>query len=620
MALDRAVRYSGFWLPGDTARPFGNAKNATTETSKDGSPWEKDYIDDIDSFLQGLLSRNNITVSGIPDTVLVSDTLTALGFEINKPFADLSSALNSLNKTRVFVGALIRLKEHTAGNGGAGYWRVDLVTDVVVNGINIVASIGIPTLAFVFVPDVIVRASQLGANPTSTSQAIMNTLATFPILEFDVETKKTGTFIVSGGTKLIFSADVVQDDNNAAFRFATSEWSVEGRGTVKRAAGVPTALIAGSIGFDIRQTAFIYHISGAIRVEHFSDAGVKFDGGAITGDEVSRSSVVGLVAHNNWDNWQFISGFPAEYITYTNCISTDAANRGVLHEAGNLNWLGGSITGNAAGIHLSHPDFGTNPHHGMFIGTHINHNTAYAIWADEVAAGMDFVGCHIYDNAISTTGRIKLNNCRGINITDGTVSAQIEVTTDGVFQDHIGYNKITGNRMEANAGIVSGAGFDTSKLIVEDNFDFEGDWTENDAARVYATKRVAGGTQVLAGSTIYNLADLMGTKIVDNRNALATNFVAPFNMDLVTSVSLDLGFSASITGAEYIAFKRNGLIYFTAKMVNFVNSTNTLASIDMTHECPLSKDDTMTVELGGFQVGTSITLTEGCNLRFKSNR
>lgn len=78
MSFDRSVRYPTKWLPPTASFPFGVPKNSTTETSKDGSPFEKDYISDYEGFFQGLLSRPLITVSGNPDTALVSDYMNGL--------------------------------------------------------------------------------------------------------------------------------------------------------------------------------------------------------------------------------------------------------------------------------------------------------------------------------------------------------------------------------------------------------------------------------------------------------------------------------------------------------------------------------------------------------------
>lgn len=147
MALNYEVRYSAGFLPGDANYPIGVPKNSTTETSKDGAPWDVDGIKDWHGFFQGLLSRNSISPSGNADTVNVSDYLDALGLEINKPFVSLSEAVNSTNKTRLFIGAEILISERVVGEKGG--FRAIIVdeTTVTTNPYNIIACAGLPALA-----------------------------------------------------------------------------------------------------------------------------------------------------------------------------------------------------------------------------------------------------------------------------------------------------------------------------------------------------------------------------------------------------------------------------------------------------------------------------------------
>lgn len=151
MSLNYNAKYPQGFLPGDANYPSGIPKNSTTETSEDGAPWDVDLIKDYMAFLQGLLSRNNISPSGITDTVNVSDFLDALGIEINKPFETLNDAVIGTNKTRIFEGAIVYIEERTAGNGGGAQWKFVAIGSVTPNTFNIVACTGINTLALVLI-------------------------------------------------------------------------------------------------------------------------------------------------------------------------------------------------------------------------------------------------------------------------------------------------------------------------------------------------------------------------------------------------------------------------------------------------------------------------------------
>lgn len=78
MTFDRSVRYPTKWLPPTGSFPLGVPKNSTTETSRDGSPFEKDFISDTEGFFQGLMDKSGLAPSGNPDTALISDYINSL--------------------------------------------------------------------------------------------------------------------------------------------------------------------------------------------------------------------------------------------------------------------------------------------------------------------------------------------------------------------------------------------------------------------------------------------------------------------------------------------------------------------------------------------------------------
>ncbi|MBV7315438.1 hypothetical protein [Shewanella sp. NIFS-20-20] len=341
----------------------------------------------------------------------------------------------------------------------------------------------------------------------------------------DIDDAKSGVYVIPAGQVVKFqNATITQSDDGVCFLGDSIGWRLCGKGIITRGTNKPTSEVAGSIGLSVGPNALKHTIDGGIIIERFKSVGVKFNGGGLLSGTVGRSYTNGLTCRENWDGFQFLDGFPAEYHSLTNCFSTDNANRGVLEETGNTNWIGGTISGNGGGLHLRHPTAGGNPHHGMFVGTNINHNNSYQLWAEKVAFGYDLVGCHLYDNGNAATGRIRLDNCRGINIIGGTIGAAIEYTNDGHV--HVGYNSISNNKVELNKPIITGLpNFDRTKLIVKDNFDINGSWDFNDLA--YA---LGLSMQTLSDDNVttdpYGLY-VFDTEQVDIRGTMGVSFVTP---------------------------------------------------------------------------------------------
>jgi phage-related tail fiber protein len=77
MALVISTEYTNA-NPPDAAYPQGSFKNSDTPTSRNGTPLEKAWPNDIYGFLQALLHGAGIVPSGNPDTAVASDYLTAM--------------------------------------------------------------------------------------------------------------------------------------------------------------------------------------------------------------------------------------------------------------------------------------------------------------------------------------------------------------------------------------------------------------------------------------------------------------------------------------------------------------------------------------------------------------
>jgi hypothetical protein len=78
-----AAKYgAGFTEAPDANFPTGGFKNETTPGLFDGTPYEKGWADDLNAMMQGLIKAAGITVSGSTDTVLVSQILQGMLYQV----------------------------------------------------------------------------------------------------------------------------------------------------------------------------------------------------------------------------------------------------------------------------------------------------------------------------------------------------------------------------------------------------------------------------------------------------------------------------------------------------------------------------------------------------------
>lgn len=428
--------------------------------------------------------------------------------------------------------------------------------------------------------------------------------------------KKTGTITIPAGCEIVLNnASILQDDDLTAFTSNASDWKITGVGRIARAAGQPAVLVPSSVGILIGSAARRYSITGDISVYYFANRGFVADGGDVTTDGVARSNITGLTCRNNMNGFALLAGYAAEYVSFANCFALDNVTDGVYLEAGNLNWSGGAVTGNGVGWHLKHPSSGVNPHHGMVVGCHVNHNISYQLHAEAVAAGMDFVGCHFYDNANPATGRIRLENSRGVNITGGEIGCGIEGIYDG-SHPHYGFNKVSGNYFVGNGTIITGVGYTREKLLVSGNFDLSGPSIFNDPRAVYALKRHS--IDYAATETV-NLASV-GDEIYDNRGVLGANFVANPGGWYTTTVNLNLSFATAPT-TEYIMFGRDDAASGTFTELHRVRvadcASGTTASVNASYDFSISGGGQLTAFLIS-PGGNNFTIKAGSMISFKS--
>lgn len=78
MAVKPSTQWPGQTTPPSASYPYGGAQNVAVIGDNTGTPWEKDYINDIWGFLQAILTNAGIVPNELPETALLSQYLQGL--------------------------------------------------------------------------------------------------------------------------------------------------------------------------------------------------------------------------------------------------------------------------------------------------------------------------------------------------------------------------------------------------------------------------------------------------------------------------------------------------------------------------------------------------------------
>lgn len=145
MALQFFNRYTPDATAGDANYPQGSFKNETSPGALDGTPYEKDWGNDLLGFLQKLLNYANKVPSGNPDTVLASQYFESLEEIFNKFIYFNDAGGGTANAIKVvsvgakppayFNGQIVLFKASNT-NTGATTIQIDTlaIKDVIKNG------------------------------------------------------------------------------------------------------------------------------------------------------------------------------------------------------------------------------------------------------------------------------------------------------------------------------------------------------------------------------------------------------------------------------------------------------------------------------------------------------
>lgn len=162
-------------------------------------------------------------------------------------------------------------------------------------------------------------------------------------------------------------------------------------------------------------------------IKGFTNHGIHIDNTGSNAGYGQTVKITNCELTNNWTSLHF--GQLGEYCQVVGTTVT-LSRYGTHVEAGNTYFSGCMLNNNVDGVWLS---VNTNDSHGSFVGCSINHNSQYALLADQVQNGMSFEGCHFYD------GDIYLKLCTGITITGGHLYSNVIYCQGG------GWNRISDN-------------------------------------------------------------------------------------------------------------------------------------------------------------------------------
>ena len=71
MAIDPSSKYSG-QVDSDSGYPYGKARNRSAPAATDGTPLERDWLNDLWGLLQKILDYGSVTPSGTPESITAS--------------------------------------------------------------------------------------------------------------------------------------------------------------------------------------------------------------------------------------------------------------------------------------------------------------------------------------------------------------------------------------------------------------------------------------------------------------------------------------------------------------------------------------------------------------------
>jgi hypothetical protein len=206
---------------------------------------------------------------------------------------------------------------------------------------------------------------------------------------------------------------------------------------------------------------FIEHCWGydivSVTVRQFQGAGLQItrtnlvEAGFGAGGNLDRIEASGCAVGVRFD-------VRAEYLNATKLSCHHNVVGCVIH-AGNVKVAASNIGNNVDGLVIVDKENGS---HGAISNCLVNHNTRHALLARGVENGMAI------DNCCFFFGEIRLENCKGINLTDGILGCSLRIDGDK-------YNRVAGNYViPANWTFTL-----APTTLIQGNFTEAGPWDKN---------------------------------------------------------------------------------------------------------------------------------------------
>lgn len=297
-------------------------------------------------------------------------------------------------------------------------------------------------------------------------------------------------------------------------------------------------------------------------IKGFDKHGVSI---ADTGHDTDYGNAVTIDCCELSTNWaNFFFGTRAEYCKVVGCTATKG-RYGIWIQSGNVYCSGSMFNYNVDGAYLLN---GTNDAHGVFSGCSINHNTAFALYADSIANGHSFVGCHFY------YGDIYLKLCTGVQLIGGHIGCDgVDITT--IYCQGGGWNVIRDNFLAGPVAISHGYSGSADKVEFINNRKLDGAATIDSkfsypplrvlmtgltAATVTATATVVYDTatreelygQTTAADTLYDSSNGIGLCPVNGMYAFTA--IVKFDNAAAASTQVILWLEADGVKLAYMVF------------------------------------------------------------------
>lgn len=222
---------------------------------------------------------------------------------------------------------------------------------------------------------------------------------------------------------------------------ATGEWQ---KRTDRAAHGM---MIEGCWGYEVSGVTIRNCDGAGLQITRTNNQASGFtDGGMLTR----------ITARDNFIGVRFDTR--AEYITASH-LHCHHNVTGLMIHAGNTNIASSNVGENIDGLVIADHENGS---HGSVTGCLVNHNQRYALWARYVENGMAISNCCFF------YGTLRLENCCGVTITSGLISASI--TTEGPDLNRLSGNHIIPLTFTFNIA---------PSTLLDGNFTKTGPWEHN---------------------------------------------------------------------------------------------------------------------------------------------